>query len=471
MNMEECIYCGIRTLTKNGICSTCLSIADTNENTPNQTGANVAANTNFHSSSNAAPRDYRNTNRAYNAPGTPILIECWKCKTVNNWEQSKICHQCGCALKRYKSEDVVTLRGDSFIGSTAFRSLVYSALAVVLVVVGISYTINVYKPKTPEEEMISKIPEVKIEEIALPANSWYKASIWNFYRQYPGIEEILDKNNQATSKTINPNDLQTLSFSGELSFADAGCASGICAEKLYQNSLRETSSQDRTEPVPKSTPFVYMDENQKKKKATEWYMVGLTDNYNSFTFEEVGRMEASQKNPKKVFRKVSVFRKNQNRQTENFEVYNGSRGWKKTLVYDKQQTFENSVRELSGVELYEINKSATIWKKDYSSKTLSFLPPVIINNQVNFALRNNTDTKPETIYFDAVTGLVTKIETSGATIYLSKYSSHNGVYLPSEMCYRTVGKDGNAVLMKVNQIIWRINETIEDSLFEEPSKN
>jgi hypothetical protein len=474
MNMEECIYCGIRALTKNGICSTCLSITGTTENMPTQPAADTTANTNVHSSPNTGSQNSRNTNHTYNAPRTPVMLECWRCKAVNDWEQSKICYQCGCALKRHKSEEVKTLKGDSFIGSTAFRSLIYSALAIVLIVIGISFTINVYKPKTPEEELISKITEAKTEEIPLPENSWYKPRIWNFYRQYPNVEEILDKNNKATSKTISPNDLQTLSLSGKLSFADGGCANDVCAEKLYQESLRQESSRYYGSANPKSTPFVYVDETKKKKDAMSSKKVGLIDNYNSFPYEEVGRMEARQKMPNKIYRQVFVRPKGQTSETEKTEVFNGLRGWKKTVVtdiYDRQKVLENSVKELSGVDLFELNKSATVWKKDYSSKTLSFLKPVIINSQVNFVLQNNADTKPETIYFDAVTGLITKIETSEMTVFSSKYSSHNGVYLPSEMCFRTIGKDGNAILMKVEQIDWRINESIEDSIFDEPSKN
>lgn len=379
-------------------------------------------------------------------------VECWKCKMVFNWEKTKICTQCGCALRYYKKEEIRSLKGDSFLGSSAARSFLMVVFVFAMLVGGFYYVIkNMDAAKTKAAAGITE------ENIALPANGWYKSNLWNLYRELPTVDEILAKNAQATSKTLTVNNIQTLSLKGTISFADGNCVTDACAEKLAEAAMRrdqmEMSRFNGYQPqiIPK-----------------DGYKIPLLDDYDTPEYEEAGTLENHRKAPDKILRKISVVVPKQTRKLETTEGFDGMTGWKKQYVSENGFTVTDRVSTLAGLELESLKSSVSALKSDYSSKSVKFSKVKKVKTEVNFVLENPGFEKTELIYFDAVSGLISKIESGDNTCYMVSYADYGELKLPSAMYFRTVAETGFVVWMKVENIVWTINEPLDDSMFAKP---
>jgi hypothetical protein len=451
MKISECSFCGKLSLTENDICSDCHAAAIQTETTSEQNNVNVGE---VVPPPQETPQRSNNVNQTHESRNKYTPVYCWRCEAMNNWEQSKICYKCGCALRPYKKEETITLQGEPITSFPLFRSSA-ALLTVIILVIAATLFVKNFDITTFNKPASSDVASntAASKEVKLPQEGWYKPSIWNFYRQKPTVDEILEKNNQATSKTLKSSDVQTLSLKGKLSFAEGGCATDECVEELKK---RDSAAYEN---------WIFKNRNSQNG---EQFKIGLSDNFEENNFQLIGSIDAYQKSPDKVLRKIFVTAINQSRKTEKTEGFDGFTGWRKTVVFDQQKLPETSVIELKGNELSELKNATGALKTDYSSKNLTFYKMSYFKNKVQFVLQKHDLGKQELMYFDALTGLITKIESYEMTCFFSDYADYEGVRLPSTMYFRTVQISGNFIIMKIENIIWSVNKPMEDSMFAKP---
>lgn len=459
MKISECSYCGKMALIENEACYDCAKAIGLTTEPDKPERIYPAEMPNNNSQQNYNPQQSytsQNAGNEYEPQLKYTEVSCWRCKEISIWEQTKICLKCGCALKLYNNEELVTLQGESILNSPGIRSML---IIIFLLVAGVSGIF--YLSKSPNEKKavnsfnhadLYAPVTAKAEEVKLPPDSWYKPSIWNFYREKPTVDEVLKKNIEATSKLLKTGDFETLSLSGILSATNAGCASDKCAE------IEKKMAQ--------SNPRVLRDD---KNTTLDSYKVGLVDYFEGLDYKPLGTLESAVKSPNKIFRKVSVTAPGQTKTTEKTEGYDGATGWRKTVVTERGQTLENSVTDLPEIDLYELKNSASAWGKNYSSKSLSLVEMKNIKGKVQFVLWKNDTGKGEYIYFDAVSGLVTQIKNDDMTCFLSSYTDNDGYKMPSVIYFRSINPDGNAVILKIENIVWNINKSVEDTIFAKPN--
>jgi hypothetical protein len=475
MKTSECAHCGKVGFTINDACLNCsLTInpcepatanatSETNPQPPQNENILEPPTPDFLQSVAPTPeadetdQSVPNSSDANYQPETGRLrylrVECWKCKIVYNWEKTKICAQCGCALRFYKKEDIRSLKGDSVLSSHLARSFLIVVFILATLVGGFYYVV-----KNMEDAKNKAAAGIAEEQIELPADGWHKSNLRNFYRELPTVDEILAKNNRATSKAApSSTNFQTLALKGSISFADGDCVTDLCADKIAEAAMRE--DQIEMSRVNGYQPRVFTKDQFKSK---------ITDDYDLPEYQAAGVLEAYRKAPDKVLRKMSVGVPRQTRKLETIEAFDGFTGWKKSLVSENRQTLSESVSILAGLELEALKNSVSALKNDYSSKTMKFARLKKVKNSVNFVLENLSFDKSELIYFDAVSGLITKIESGDNTCYLMSYAEYGDVKLPSVMYFRTIAEDGYVVWMKVENIAWTINESLDDAMFAKP---
>ena len=90
----------------------------------------------------------------------------------------------------------------------------------------------------------------------------------------------------------------------------------------------------------------------------------------------------------------------------------------------------------------------------------------MVNDAVHFAVEEGKDA----LYFDSVTGHLSKVEMEKMTCFLNSYADYGDLKLPSALYYRIIDKSGNLIWMKIENLEWRVNEPIEGSIFEKPAQ-
>jgi hypothetical protein len=376
-----------------------------------------------------------------------IPVFCQRCNAQNNLAYTQVCWQCKAHLGMPGAQSAPRSR------PAAKRSVIskvfgfISKLVLTVVVLGILgvagfifYQTNL-KPHTNASGVRDAAP--------LPDNSWYKPSIWNLYRQKPTVLEILEKNNQATSKTLKPSDIQTVSLRGTISFAFEGETPPAPQRPTY-----DLFDRSRGNPTP--TPVV-----------SRWEG---TDDFTRFGFRPLGNFEGYKKGADKFLRKIRIRSQNLSK-TDVTEVFNGSAGWKEEVVVNLQGQIKTTVTDLTGQQLEQFKGSTHGWGNYYTGRDLAYSHNALVRGEVHFVVKNNDPKAPLTLYFDAVTGLLTKVEEGDVTCLLFPYSEHNEVSLPSTMYFRMATPEGKMMWMKMDEIDWEMNQPIDDSLFEKKAEN
>ncbi|MBS1795120.1 MAG: hypothetical protein JSS81_14775 [Acidobacteria bacterium] len=387
---------------------------------------------------------------------SPYLpVNCRKCNTLNNSAQSRRCRRCGCDLKPPAPNPVKN--GSKFV-DIALKFLLVVVVMAIFSVAGIVFVGNLTGNKPLS---VSSAPEVT-EVNGLPSNSWHKPSIWNWYRDKPTVREVLEKNNQVTSKSLTPRDVQTLSLTGSVSFSAADCLTKSCLEKEawrrpptspdYQTPLQIL----RPKPTPSNTPIPGVDP---------------ADDVSRLRFEKIGSIELYHKEPGKMLRKTLIRPVESPKKADVIEVFDGEKAWKEEIVYENEKIVKSSSEELNGKDLEALKNSAMVLGNDLSENNLTFSRIGKYNGRAQFILQKNDPDKPETIYFDAVTGFLTKIETSEMTCFIYSYAEFNGVNFPSTMYFRTISSEGRTIWMRVDEAVWRVNEPVDDKLFEKKAES
>jgi hypothetical protein len=394
--------------------------------------------------------------------GEYISRFCWKCHYQNNFAVSPICRNCGVYLKTAKTLEPEEKTEEPAVEPvTKTRSVKPSTIvimvAVVLVCGGVLYiyfTTSFFGFQKTTETGAS---------VELPPDAWYQPSIWNLYRRNPTVSEILDKNIQASSKAKVMSETQTLLLKGDVSFARFGCYTEQCLMEEYKRELASVKEYNRQVLASgnkslqmKSMPL--LDFGKKPQ---------FDDKFNKPAYEEAGKIEIYVKNQNRIWQN-SVFqvKDEPEKKVELKQGINGSKGWRRNIVSNRENIIESTLVDLVETELEEVkNTSSTVWKKaSLKEENLKFSHRAVVNDAVHFAVEEGKDT----LYFDSITGYLSKIEMEKMTCFLNSYVDYGDLKLPSALYYRIIDKSGNLIWMKVENLEWRVNESIEDSIFEKP---
>ena len=381
-------------------------------------------------------------------------VNCWKCGARNNFSQTRRCLQCGAALK-LSSPRVDTPKRNPL--DAALRFIIRTFLTIVIVSLLIVSGIKVYA-----------VYFEKKDAVELPPNAWHQPTLANWYRQRPTVQEIIEKNDQVTSTTLRPSDVKTLSAKGQMSIALGFCVTKECSSKEitddWGNRLRERFNQkySRT-PKPRL----------KKPKEISPGNPQISDDPSILEFEDFGEIEMRRKGANKLFRRSFITSKYLDERTETIEVFNGSAGWEEEIIYardkitgETRDPIRRSVKELNGKALEDLKKSVTNLGNDFTGKTFNYSHTAKINDNVHFALRVDGGETSEMLYFDAVTGLLTKTDAGEFNCLMFPYADYDGVKLPTNMYFRKQNEEGRMMWMRIENIEWQINQPLEDSIFE-----
>lgn len=393
-----------------------------------------------------------------NSQGEYISRFCWKCRYQNNFAASPICRNCGVYLKAANTLETKDEKEQGVNKSAAETSPVkLSAMiiltAVLLVCGGVLYIYFAGSQKTIETGA----------SVELPPDAWHQASIWNLYRRNPTVGEILEKNIQAIFKTGEKIETQTLFLKGNLSFARLGCYTEQCLLEEYKRELAAVQEHNRR-------VLASGDGSQQVKNAPQ-LNVGtkppLDDEFDKPAYEKAGGIEIHIKNPNRIWQKSDLPSKDETgKRIESTQSFNGSKGWRKNTVVERENIVESNLVDLADAETEELKKTAAILLKQFFLKeeNLKFSHRAKVNDAVHFAVEEGKDV----LYFDSVTGYLSEIETDKMTCFLSSYADYGDRKLPSVLYFRIIDKSGNLVWMKFENLEWRINEAVEDSIFEKP---
>lgn len=389
---------------------------------------------------------------------------------MNNFAVAKVCRNCNCYLKRAVSKERLEIESNP----TAFLSFTKIAAAgiICLILIGFiyNYASNIYA-KNRQSDLDVKVGT----EIELPREGWYKTDFWKYYRKYPTVTEIIEKNNSVTSKTVKPADINSISMKGTLSFADLGCLTNECYQKEREAEEERKRNEDtrihyyygwRFYNPYSQTNFKTLEQTQK-----ELELKTIKDDFNRFDYKEIGRCEFYQKKPDKSLQRFFV---DDSKDIKKFELsngFNGFNGWEKKVTYDLDKISDSSVEEIPDEDLKEMKESAkAFFRMSYDVSKMKVVGLAKLNEKVNFLVERQTDEGLETMYFDAVTGFLTKIESGKIIVHFFPYENFSGIYFPSAIFSRAITKEGRLVWMRIEKISWGFNETMDDSIFEKPTK-
>lgn len=374
-------------------------------------------------------------------------VICWKCNAYNNFAQSNTCRQCGCYLRPHSNQRTpsTSQKTSSIIGTVVKFFLTIAVLSILSVAGYIFYTSNFETAKSQSTQA---------NTAELPSNSWYQPSIWNFYRDRPTALEIVQKSNEATSKTFKPSDIRTISLNGTISFAFEKCLTEGCKTNEFLIPRKFTELNFKIKPP--TAPLTNFEE---------------VDDISRLYFVKLGRVEVYQKDANKVLRKISIRPLSTEPRKDISEGFDGVNGWKEEIVYNWDNTPKSSVMKLEGKDLEVLKKSSNTFPNKYSDQNLSFSHIGKVNGKAHFILKTGDPIKPESLYFDAVTGLLTKVEAAEMTCILFPYADYNGINFPSTLYFRSFNNEGKTMWMKIEEIEWKFNQPIDDSIFSKKVEN
>jgi hypothetical protein len=362
-----------------------------------------------------------------------IPINCWKCKAQNNAALNSVCRLCGCFLKSEAEAGLRSNYTSSFSDNFAFRSLLLSTLAIVVVVAGLLYYYGHWSaPNDRDLEMVAAVGP----DAALPVNSWYRKSWWSYLRKHPTVDQILQKNDLIDGRTPTLEAAKTFTVSGKVSRADGDCYNAKCAA-------------DRKDAA--GTP--------PGEGADNWF---------ENTYRESGKVEFSAKFPDRVMRKVSGGAAGaQEKSPEVTEVFSGGSGSKTTRQPDGKAVTESLSAEKVSDAKAELK---SFLKKDLTGNSGARVRGTEkLNDRTVFAVTSrNKEGERETYYFDTVTGYLVKMDLKEFAIFFEDYRPNEGATVPFTLYYRRAEKEGYYSWTKFEVESWKTGEYIDDAVFESP---
>ena len=386
-------------------------------------------------------------------PKTYVPMNCWKCKAQNNGATAQFCRVCGCLLKT--AEPRQDPMSDSFTKHLTFKRFLVSVLAILLTVVAVHF----YKG------IVQSPHSATANEITLPPNSWYNTSWRSYVSALPSERQILQKYAEAKGNLATSETRRTFSVSGQWSRARGSCFEQSCLaeERKRREKELETLSQKFTIPdgVVKSVGML---------KAPE-----VSDAFKHLDFATFGRFEQIVKAPDKMLRKATA--RNPAGATyqrlEFLEVFHGIEG-KRVVDYfddaDVKVKTQVDVMDTEQVELAKFERESMLGKDVDNYTDVSLLGLKNVNERVAFALAaKNMKGQSDILFFDAITGLLIKADIPGTSVFFEDYRPFGLGVRPYTIYYRRPEIGGFHSWMKFEVEDLKVDEQIDDSVFETPA--
>ena len=382
-----------------------------------------------------------------------ISTNCWKCKAQNNAAVAVNCRVCGAYLRTSEpDENSLSYRITDY---PAFKG--YLLLGLVLLLGGAAI-VFFYKSKPSSDDATAS------KEIVLPSDSWYNKSLWSYVSNSPSVRQILKKNEEANGKTPSLETARTLSLSGKMSRAVGTCFEQMCIdERKRQIAVQQArlppswrwSSPDAVPVGPEPKPET-------------------SDKYDQLGFSGLGTLELLVKIPDRMVKKATVINPHDetHRRIQVIEFFNGLEGKRITDYFDAT---DNKVKsEVDTMDALQVasarSEQASMLGNDFDNYTdMEFRGLKKVNERVAFAVSaKNRKGEPETFFFDAVTGLVIKIDTALNSVFLDNYRPWGQGMLPYTIYFRQPELGGFHSWIKIEVDEWKIGDLIDDSVFVIP---
>ena len=197
-------------------------------------------------------------------------------------------------------------------------------------------------------------------------------------------------------------------------------------------------------------------------------------NANNFEreFKEVGMIETFVKKPAKSLRRIKInLRVDYVKSTEITEAFNQGAGWKETKKIDLQGKLSNSVEDLDEIESakLKIDLDSVLLDSSFNSNDVEFQGVEKINDRITYVITKlNKNQKQEKLYFDSITGQMIKMSVEDMDMYFDNFKKNGNLTMPYTIYYKHKFSNGAMSWMKLEVNEWKLNEEINDSMFEKP---
>ncbi len=379
-----------------------------------------------------------------------IPTKCWKCNAQNNLAQTRNCRNCRSYL--------LANNGRGFANKKSRRSALISSFAffaiAILAILGILFFFMKRDEKSGAYIFAGFTTRSYPKNANVMPNGWFKPTLQEIFRKYPTIEEIIQKNAEATKSISSHDEVETFSIYGKFSVSKGECFRTKCEEP------QKTQTNLGQFPTNISVP-----DNTINVKTME-----ISKNAFERTYEEIGTIECQMKKPDKLLRRIIV--KNSTaffNSSEITEVFNAGKGWKETAKLSEFGTKINRIQDLDAGESVKLKEdlSAIQQNRFFGVSNIEFQGTERIIDKVAYVVtRQNKDLRPETLYFDSVSGHLIKTDLDQFSVFYSDFSESNGTILPHTIYYRYDKGTGFYLWLKFEVFEWKVNEGIEDSNFE-----
>ena len=201
----------------------------------------------------------------------------------------------------------------------------------------------------------------------------------------------------------------------------------------------------------------------------------ISDKYDKLNFSEFDKLELLVKIPDRMVRKATAINPHDesHHRVEVIEFFNGMEGKRLTEYFDahdKKVKSEVDIIDAQQVESARLEQAALLGKDFDNYTDMEFHELEKVNERVAFAVTGkNRNREREKLFFDAVTGLVIKIDTPLNSVFLDDYRPWGQGVLPYTIYFRQpeLGDFHSWIRLQIAE--WKIGDPIDDSVFEIPA--
>lgn len=395
-----------------------------------------------------------------------IAIFCWKCKAQNNFARTQVCRVCGCYLRSDSETSLQSHYKANITDLPGFRNWVIAGAVFVTVISGMIYFATRKSTLSASVAAATTKPEDKKPDVELPANSWYNQSWWSYVRKHPSPEQIIKKAIEAGGKSLSPEIAKTLTITGKVAVAQGNCLTQSCGINQVMKKALDRSTFNGGIDYGQRTTIVKPPESGPKPAPKS------NEDFKAYDYIETGIIDVAAKMPDKIMRRVTSVTApgSDSSSLEMREVFNGYSGSKITKYLDRNENLLRASKDTKSFDQMAETRTELelMWRTNFlKDKEFELRGVEKLNDSTVFAIvSKNKAGERDTLYFDSVSGYLSKMDTKGMSVYFDDYRPYEQAIMPYKMYYR---KDENDmyVWMRVDIDSWKIGDFVDEAVFEE----